>query len=339
MQQEEPHSTDEIVPVTDSNWTVAMLLNGLYQAIVPDEKYIIVNKFFMRMALSIIIPALFLSGLPGCGSNKGYSEDDFQAHYSASQFSSAKSNSEIWLDASSGKIRNRLYVLATGKVTDEVYDLVVEGLEKIIDETGRSVSVMGRESSVSSGYRSPDWYQEHAMLYKEHFHGRQADGGKIIDLLRSHDTGNDHFVVMIIDSDLTTGTEGNNFIFGLSSYPYIVISSIRFMEWKRIRLDGFPEEIYDQAVSILAAHEFGHYLDLVDRDFNCWENTDSILERHCKGENGYCLMQQSNVDVEGCNTLIEQADFIFTRDKWLCPDCSAEVYFRKNTLVEAGFIW
>jgi predicted Zn-dependent protease len=113
------------------------------------------------------------------------------------------------------------------------------------------------------GLKSADWYQENVMLDKEFMHGKQADAGAIIDLLRSNDKTGNHFVVLVTDSDLTSGENGNNFIYGLSSYPYIVISARRFTDDKRIKRGGYAEEIYDEAVSLVAAHEFAHYLDLV----------------------------------------------------------------------------
>jgi len=245
----------------------------------------------------------------------------------------------MWLDAQAGIERHRVYVRRTSDVPDEAYDLVVQGLEKIIEETGRRIGVIEEASDASQGYRSPDWYQQETMMDKQYSHGAQANAGRIIDLLRSHDTANDHFVVLITDADLTSGEEGNNFVFGMSSYPYIVVSAKRFLDWQQVTLDNYPEEVYGQALTVVAAHEFGHYLDLVQRNFNCWRNTGSLLDRHCRGENGTCLMQQSNVDAEGCNTILEQAFLLFDRERWLCPDCAAEVYYRKKALAEAGFAW
>ncbi|HEX9745331.1 MAG TPA: hypothetical protein VGB30_07880 [bacterium] len=50
-------------------------------------------------------------------------------------------------------------------------------------------------------------------------------------------------------------------------------------------------------------------------------------------------MQQSNVDAVNCVTIVEAANRLYDRERWLCPDCAAEIYFRKQELVEAGYIW
>jgi predicted Zn-dependent protease len=216
---------------------------------------------------------------------------------------------------------------------------VVQGLQRIIRETGRTIEVVREESGTRLGYQSPEWYQNEAMTDREYLHGRQGNAGKIVELLRSHDTSHDHFIVLITGADLTSGEEGNNFIYGLRSYPYIIVSAKRFLDWKQTGKGGYSGEIYDEAVSLTAAHEFGHYLDLVQRNFNSWTNTGTLLDQHCKGENGDCLMQQSNVDAPGCHTALEQAQLLFDRENRLCPDCRLEVQYRKEALLDAGLAW
>jgi hypothetical protein len=288
---------------------------------------------------SLIVPIAILSLFVGCAKSKGYSEEQFRTSYRATDFTLGNAQSGIRQDARASVRRQTIYVLATSNVPPEIPDLVVQGLEKIIRETGRSIQVVKEESGAAQGYRPSDWYQDEALLDKEYRHGRQANAGAIIDLLRSHDTTKDHFVVFLADADLTSGDENNNFVYGLSSYPYIVVSARRFLDWKEVRRGGYPGEIFDQAVSLMAAHEFGHYLDLAQRNFNCWGNTGTLLENHCKGESGDCLMQQVNVNAEGCHTAEEEAELIFTRERWLCPDCAAEIYYRKQALVALGFAW
>jgi len=290
--------------------------------------------------LTILIFVVFVNlSIPGCGKNRAYSDDDFRKNYRASEFRLSDTGWGIWLDATSGTVRDKVYVIKTGDVTDEVYNLVVQGLVKVIKETGRSISVAGEDTSVPSEYMPADWYRDQTMTDREKMHGLQANGSKIIDLLRSHALSDDHFIVLITGCDLTSGEPGNNFVYGLSNYPYIVISAKRFMDWKRIRTGGYSEEIYNKSVSLLSAHEFGHYLDLTRRNFNCWMNTGTLLDNHCKGKNGLCLMQQVNVDAEGCRTALEQTDLMFDNEHWLCPDCAAEIYYRRESLVKSGFSW
>ena len=277
--------------------------------------------------------------LPGCGRGKGYTEEDFTNNYSASDFVTTNAYSGMWLDARAGINRKELYVCRADNVPDDVYQLVVEGLEKIIDEAGRSVSVVQEEIGLPTCYRSPDWYQTETMTDRQRMHGLQANATSIIELLRSHDDRNDHFVVLITAADLTTGEIGNNFIFGLSWYPYIVVSARRFLDWGVTREGGYPEETYRQAVSMLAAHEFGHYLDLVQRNFNSYRNTGTLVDNHCMGESGMCLMQQSNVDAPGCIDALERTYRVFSREHWLCPDCAAELYYRRQALEEEGYEW
>ncbi len=298
-----------------------------------------IMKHQLLHSIATLLLMTLLFAFAACAKNNGYTADDFRANYKHSDFATVNSNSGIWQDAQAGIQRHHICVFRTSDVPDDSYDLAVQGLERIIDETGRNISVMQEESRIAPEYMPPDWYQEETMMDKQYLHGLQANAGDIIDLLRSHNTTNDHFVVLITSADLTSGEEGNNFVFGLSSYPFVVISARRFLDWKAVGKDNYPVEIYDRALSLMAAHEFGHYLDLVQRNFNSWRNTGTLVDRHCKGENGPCLMQQSNVDIEGCNTILEQAELIFSRDRWLCPDCAAEVYYRREALVEAGIAW
>ena len=295
----------------------------------------------MKLTVCVSI-LLFFAGVPllsGCFWKKQTYGRTSPAIHKAADFVLSDSNSGLWQDARAGINRQTVYVLKTSEVPDEVCDLVVQGLERVIRETGRTIEVAREESGDLPGYQAPEWYQNEAMTDREYLHGRQANAGKIVELLRSHDTSHDHFIVLITGSDLTSGEEGNNFIYGLSSYPYIIVSAKRFLDWKQIGKDGYSGEIYDEAVSLVAAHEFGHYLDLVQRNFNSWTNTGTLLDQHCKGENGDCLMQQSNVDAPGCHTALEQAQLIFNRENWLCPDCRLEVEYRKEALVDAGLAW
>jgi predicted Zn-dependent protease len=271
--------------------------------------------------------------------NTGYTEQQFRASYKASDFVTVSAQSGIWTDARNSDNRNKIYVFPVSTVPDETIKLVVEGLREIIKETGRSVEVTTASPDIDAGYQTPEWYQEQTMLNKERAHGKQSNASVIVDLLRSHDKKNDSFIVLITSSDLTTGQPENNFIYGLSSYPYIVISARRFLDDKQNHWGKYADEIYDEAVSLMAAHEFGHYLDLVQRHFNSWIGTGEIVDNHCKGENGTCLMQQSDVDMPGCTTSLEQAKLIFHRERWLCPDCAAEVFFRKEALLKKNFEW
>ena len=288
----------------------------------------------------LLLLSIFFVHFSGCAwINSGNSRRNSDHSYKASQFVTINSQSGIWLDVRAEISRKQIYVLRTGKVPDSITTLVAQGLAKIIKETGRSLQVATNAPDIETDLMSADWFQEKAMLDKEFMHGKQADAGAIIDFLRSHDKTNDHFVVLITDSDLTSGEKGNNYIYGMSSYPYIVISARRFIDDKRIKRGGYAEEIYDEAVSLVAAHEFAHYLDLVQRDFNGWRDTDSLLDNHCKGENGDCLMQQTDVNAKGCHTALEEAKLIFGRERWLCLDCAAEVGYRKEALLKAGYFW
>jgi len=286
--------------------------------------------------LITIFTTLFLLNLSGCAKHN-YDIPEDLSHYNPSDFETYSRHSGMCGDCRDEITRSILYIIHTSGVPDETYALVADGLNKIIDEAGRSINVLDDTVDFPQCYRTPDWYQSETRLDKNHLHGYQSDAGAIIDLLRSHDTHHDHFIVLITDADITSGREGNNFVYGLSSYPYIVISARRFLDWKEINLDGYPDETFDRALTLVSAHEFGHYLDLVRRDFNCWNDTDTLLDRHCKGENGPCLMEQ--VNVEGCKDVLEQADILYEREHWLCPDCTAELFFRMSELEERGFVW
>jgi hypothetical protein len=163
--------------------------------------------------------------------------------------------------------------------------------------------------------------------------GIQISARKVDSLLRNEpfQKENPHFDVMIIGMDLTTGMNDpqNNFIFGYGPYPNNIVSVKRFMHWIK------DPHLREAALAILGAHEFGHNLDLVSRNFNV--GTEGYKAGHCNGDSGPCLMEQ--VNVPGARNIEAQARLIYSKSKWLCPDCSEEIEFKKDDLKRMGIHW
>ncbi|MCX6819093.1 MAG: hypothetical protein NT129_03800 [Candidatus Aenigmarchaeota archaeon] len=244
-------------------------------------------------------------------------------------------NYEHMNDHNSGIVRRDMYFCRTADVPLPEYSALLTGFQKIINETGRRIKIhdFGNYNLGKFDYGSPDWYQEHALTKRERGLGRQVSAVVIDKLLREEpfQKQKPHFDVMIVDKDLTTYLDEpeNRFIFGLGPYPNNIISVKRFIH--NIK----DPRLRKASLAVLGAHEFGHNLDLVRRNFNI--GTEGYKISHCNGEKGPCLMEQVNVDE--ARNIDEQAKLIIDKDKWLCPDCTDEIQFKRDDLRKKGVYW
>lgn len=244
-------------------------------------------------------------------------------------------NSGIIRDFNSGILRSDLYFCRTSGVPEFEYRALLEGFQKIIREAGRNIKIhnFGSYSSGTGPYSSPDWYQQQALTSRNRGFGIQVSAVEIDRLLRSEpfQKENPHYDVMIVDKDLTTTLNDpqNNFIFGYGPHPNNIISVKRFIHWIK------DPRLRRASLAILGAHEYGHNLDLVHRNFNTGEG--GYKWGHCNGEEGPCLMEQ--VNVEGARDVDEQAKLIYPRENWLCPDCADEISYRQDELTKLGIPW
>lgn len=181
-------------------------------------------------------------------------------------------------------------------------------MHRILEETGRQLVLKdyGVFHAGKGPYGSPEWYEHQALTTKNRGLGEQVSAIELDTLLRSepYQKEHPHFDVFVLNRDLTTTQEDttNNYIFGYGPYPNNIVSTTRF------QLLMPTDSIRHAALQIIGAHEFGHTIALVHRDFNT--GTQGYQLVHCIGEKGPCLMEQ--VNVPGCKTMEEQAKLLVT---------------------------
>ncbi len=238
-------------------------------------------------------------------------------------------------DYRQGIIRSVLHLCRTSGVLDKEYNAIKYGFEKIVVETGRQIKLVDLDNYVwnNNAFGSADWYQEQALTNKKDKFGKQVSAYDLDALLRNdpYQKTEPHFDVIVIDKDLTTveGDTKNRFLFGYGPYPNNIVSVNRFMKWIR------DPVLRQKSLAIIAAHEFGHNLDLVNRNFNIGKS--GYKRGHCNGEEGACLMEQ--VNVKDARSIDEQAALIFDNESWLCLDCKDEIFYKKSMLREKGIYW
>lgn len=238
-------------------------------------------------------------------------------------------------DKNRGIVRKDIYFSRTSDVPTPEYEAVKSGFARIVSESGRSVGMkdFGCFRSGTGAYSSPDWYQEQAMTGRDRGFGLQVSAADLDALLRNepYQRQNPHMDVLVVGKDMTTtmNNTDNNFIFGYGPYPNNIISVKRFLNWFK------DPALRQKCISILSAHEFGHNLGLVRRNFNIGD--ERYKRGHCNGKVGPCLMEQ--VNVPGARNIDVQARLLWGRNKLLCPDCSDEVKFKKEFFQKIGAFW
>ena len=238
-------------------------------------------------------------------------------------------------DHEQGIRRSEIYFCRTNGVPESEYEAIIAGFERIINETGRTLTLknFGAYTLNNDPYGSPDWYQTSALTRRDKGFGTQVSAAALDELLRNEpfQKQNPHYDVMIVDRDLTTMLDDtkNNFIFGYGPYPNNIISVKRFMRW-------FKDPALRQVcLAVIGAHEFGHNLELVRRSYDL--DHGELREGHCSGRAGPCVMEQTQV--EGRRTIDEQARLLVEQEHWLCDSCIEEIYFRKEALQKRGISW
>ncbi|MBW3021285.1 hypothetical protein KY328_00025 [Candidatus Woesearchaeota archaeon] len=197
-------------------------------------------------------------------------------------------------------------IYQTPGVRDSELASAFTGIERFIDELGLPIKI---EIKVY-----PDESLRKALTPRNLGYGPQLDCSVIADLLSEEDL----FKLVLVSNDLYTGRPDNNFIYGQRHFPNAVMS-VR-------RMQHLDEDLKHESIAQIAAHEFGHNLDLVGRNYN--SGTQGYTIKHCAGEKGPCLMEQ--VDVPGCKTSLELVQLL--TDRYLCPDCTHEIKYRMEEL-------
>ena len=236
------------------------------------------------------------------------------------------------VDGASGIDRGDIFITRTKEVPVEGYSIIRQAIGKIIAETRSNLRITdyGSFKLHNGDYGSPDWYQGQALTGSDKGFGQQVDAVGIDRLLRSEPYQRDHphYDVMVVDKDLRTDSDDNNFVYGIGSFPNVVLSTRRFMNIR---------DTNDRLASLanLAAHELGHVLGLTHRSWN--RGTSGMCVGHCAGEKGPCLMEQ--VDVPGQRTAVKQARKVIVRENWLCEDCTEEIEMRRKAILNLGLRW
>lgn len=231
--------------------------------------------------------------------------------------------------------RTELYCSQTAGVPEAEYAPILAGFHRLISEVRSVIQLVdfGNMAFAQEGdFSSPEWYQNRATTKIDAGFGPQVSAVELDRLLRIEpfQRQRPHFDLMVIDRDLRTASNdfGNNFIFGYGPYPNNIISIRRFLRY----IPDAP--LRRLALSVLAAHELGHNFYLTRRNFNIGKNGYKF--GHCNGESGPCLMEQ--VNVPETRDIQDQARIIAPRGRWLCPDCTEEIWLRsENVRSRIGF--
>ncbi len=237
-------------------------------------------------------------------------------------------NEQRILDHQLGIVRTEVYCCRTNGVPVSEYKAIITGLEKIISETGTGIKLVdfGNYNLGNKPYGTPDWYQEQPTINRDRGFGRQVNATGMYTLLRREpfQQKHPHFDLMVIDKDLTMfpNVQDNNFVFGFGAYPNNIISVKRLMQTIRDPI------LRQKCLAVISAHEFGHNLDLVHRNFNTETEDDDYRKSHCNGRKGLCLMEQFNVG--GARNIEEQTKLLIEKYNWLCPDCADEIKVKKE---------
>jgi hypothetical protein len=223
-------------------------------------------------------------------------------------------------DHQKGITRDEMYSCRTTNVTIPEYHAVMEGVEEILEETGRNVKIIDYDNFRIDrpDFNSPEWYQERSLIGNG-----QVDASNVSNLLKKEpfQKDNPHFDLIVLDRDITTRDSDGAwlvYVFGLATYPNNVISVAR----TRYIQDNTLKEA---CLQVIGAHEFGHNLGLVNRSYNV--GTENIEAGHCLGENGPCIMQQFNIPNRKTIGELTAAIIDEDRDTLLCPDCTDEIGF------------
>jgi len=219
--------------------------------------------------------------------------------------------------------RTELWCVRTSGVLKADYVAILKGIQKIIDESQRAITIVDYDIwNVGPGdFQSSDWYQEQALLSSNRGYGSQANAEVLANLcIREPHQKKPHLDLIVVDKDITIGDF--RFVYGFTQYPVQVISTKRFL--------SVEKHLRERCLMLVAAHEFGHGLGLVNRSSN--------YGFHCAGKKGRCLMQSIEYG-DHFVRLEEQAVLVTPQKKWLCEECFAEVAYKRETLRKNRVYW
>ncbi|MBN1233597.1 MAG: hypothetical protein JXA60_09620 [Candidatus Coatesbacteria bacterium] len=210
-------------------------------------------------------------------------------------------------DARNGIKRNIVYLIFTGKINETSKSSIIKGMKEV---KAISKKTLFFKESAYLNKLAVKWQKE-CMIKRDIGFGKQVNYPKMLARLnytmRYYPSS---YAILIVDSDLTSYPEDyNNFVYGVSSYPRIIISTRR-------------QEKND--LKHVVMHEFFHSLGLVGRKFDN-DSGNEYRNNHCAYKGRVCLMNQ--VDVEGCLSGSEHSRLLSLERDILCPSCQQELEY------------
>lgn len=195
----------------------------------------------------------------------------------------------------------------------EVENTEIQQVSQIISEINSQLGVTLQLESARS--RLIDDFVDMASSGETGILGPKVGYKKLIENGNQHLPSNAYNMVLV-SRDISA--PNMNYIYGAGIGNCAVISTIRTRHQQ-------GDHYYPVALAATAGHEFGHLLGIYRRSWNCSEQ-----DGHCNGENGACLMEQS--DMPGRSGVIDGLMEVIKEGRWYCNDCRDVVRFKQNTI-------
>lgn len=222
-----------------------------------------------------------------------------------------------------------IYVMWTSDVSPSLAQAGLQGVYDVVTASGQNRQVIEIGSRVfgNDPYSSGDWYAQEALRQsspKDRGFGPQINTYSFTGLF-SHEPWQafPHWEVFILNTDLTSGEESNNFVFGSTDikFPFSVQSVIR-MDRGLISNDVSKEEL----VRRLLRHEVGHMFGLPR--YKRGSNLIEMLGTHCTN---ICTMRQGlNIEEWVQQYRQERASRIH-----FCIDCKSDLDIARRKYVNS----
>ncbi len=207
-------------------------------------------------------------------------------------------------------------------VTDDQMRAITEGIHAVLNVAQQKMPIYDfghwrhtqwRDNGQLRPFHSVDWYLERAQ--EESDRAEQLNADTLLNLLamepwRNPDEGGQrHYDVVVLQSDLYSGSDNNRFIIG-GAYPDLgaAISVNRFQ--------GLEPSLQFDCIVTETIHEMGHVFGLIPPGRQ--RNVEESLGKHCTN---VCSMRQGvNVPMDWIR---------FTRDRLqqgpFCTDCEQDL--------------
>ena len=214
-----------------------------------------------------------------------------------------------------------IYVMWTSDVPPAEANAALQGVLDTRDASGqnRAVVSLGSASFGQGDFSSADWYLEEAFkrqqrqeTLRERGFGAQLIPAYLYGLFTQEPwQAHPHWEVTIVNTDLWSGENDNNFVFGITNtaFPASIQSIRRYSESIK------PGPARNESIRRLLRHEVGHMFGLTHRNFN----VEDKLGTHCANE--ICTMRQGlSIQEWAANAEAE-----YRTSTHFCGDCRQEL--------------